>query len=62
MKSSYRGVLLLCLVVFLNIVCTQLAVNNFYYERYEKVLWFAGINVLLFPLALWIYRRERDSS
>ncbi|UUZ85034.1 hypothetical protein LJK88_16440 [Paenibacillus sp. P26] len=61
MKRSYLGVILLCLVVFVSIVCTQQVVNNFFYERYVRVLVFAGVNVVLFPVALWIYRKERDS-
>lgn len=62
MKRSYLGVILLCLVVLLNIICTQQVVNNFFYDRYERVLSFAGLNILLFPIALWIYKRERDSE
>ncbi|MCZ8515268.1 hypothetical protein O9H85_23205 [Paenibacillus filicis] len=62
MKRSYLGVILLCLVVLLNIICTQQVVNNFFYDRYERVLLFAGLNILLFPIALWIYKRERDSE
>lgn len=62
MKSSYRGVVSLCLVVFLSIVCTQQVVNNFFYERYEDVVMFAIFNVLLFPIAISIYKRERDTE
>ncbi|MGG4144098.1 hypothetical protein ABEW34_13310 [Paenibacillus algorifonticola] len=58
MKRSYRGVLLLCAVLFLNIVCTQYVVNHYFHEKYELVLVFALLNVLLFPLALWIYKKE----
>ncbi|GIP24445.1 MULTISPECIES: hypothetical protein [Paenibacillus] len=60
MKRSYRGVILLCFVLLLNIICTQQVVNAFFYEKYERVLWFAAANIILFPIALWIYRRERD--
>ncbi|WP_438445244.1 hypothetical protein [Gorillibacterium sp. sgz5001074] len=58
MKRSWRGVILLSCVLFLNIVCTQLTVNNFFYERYENVLVFAAANLLLFPVAWWIYKKE----
>ncbi|KQO17282.1 hypothetical protein [Paenibacillus sp. Leaf72] len=58
MKRSYRGVILLSVVLFLNIVCTQNVVNHYFHEKYELVLVFALLNVLLFPLALWIYKKE----
>ncbi|SFE62958.1 hypothetical protein SAMN04487969_104256 [Paenibacillus algorifonticola] len=58
MKRSYRGVILLSVVLFLNIVCTQYVVNHYFHEKYELVLVFALLNVLLFPLALWIYKKE----
>lgn len=60
MKRSWRGVIYLAVVLFLNIVCTQQTVNAFFYEKYTLVLIFAGLNLLLFPVAFWIYRKERD--
>lgn len=60
MKRSYLGVILLCFVLLLNIICTQQVVNAFFYDKFERVVIFAVINILLFPVALWIYRRERD--
>lgn len=60
MKRSYVGVILLCIVLFLNIVCTQKAVNAYYFEHYRTVIVYAVLNILLFPAAIWIYRRERD--
>ncbi|MFB9324873.1 hypothetical protein ACFFSY_02815 [Paenibacillus aurantiacus] len=62
MKRSYRGVIYLSLVLLLCIVCTQQVVNAFFYERYALTLLFAGLNVVLFPVALWLYRRERDTE
>lgn len=58
MKRSWRGVILLSVVLFLNIVITQLTVNNFYYEKYTHVVILAAANLILFPIALWIYRKE----
>ncbi|MDD9267089.1 hypothetical protein ACFPES_08650 [Paenibacillus sp. GCM10023248] len=60
MKRSYVGVLLLCIVLFLNIVCTQKAVNAYYFDQFRTVIVYAVLNILLFPAALWIYNRERD--
>ncbi|WP_166237779.1 hypothetical protein [Paenibacillus turpanensis] len=59
MKRSWRGVLLMCGVLFLNIVFTQKAVHQFYYERYEQTILYAVLNLAVFPLALWIYYREK---
>ncbi|WP_432774483.1 hypothetical protein AAFJ72_14605 [Brevibacillus gelatini] len=58
MKRSYRGVLLLCLVLFANLICTQYTVNLFYFARYKEVIALSLINLLLFPLALFFYKRE----
>ncbi|MDF2652424.1 MAG: hypothetical protein K0Q73_8229 [Paenibacillus sp.] len=58
MKRKYRGVILLSLVLLLNIVCTQYTVNYYFYQNYERVLLFAACNVILFPIALYIYRKE----
>ncbi|MBO9610472.1 MAG: hypothetical protein J7639_31220 [Paenibacillaceae bacterium] len=60
MKRSYRGVILLSVVLFLNIVCTQQAVNAFFYDKFGTVVVFAALNLALFPIAVLIYRRERD--
>ncbi|WP_027084659.1 hypothetical protein [Cohnella panacarvi] len=62
MKRSWRGVILLAAVLFLNIVCTQLAVNAFFYDKFRLVLIYAACNVLLFPISLWIYKKERDRA
>ncbi|WP_343834466.1 hypothetical protein [Bacillus horti] len=58
MKRSYRGVILLSVVLFLNIICTQYVVNHFFYQKYELVLLFAALNLLLFPVSYMIYRKE----
>ncbi|KRF04160.1 hypothetical protein ASG89_22545 [Paenibacillus sp. Soil766] len=60
MKRSYVGVILLCIILFLCIVCTQKAVNAYYFDQYRTVIVYAVMNMLLFPTAIMIYRRERD--
>lgn len=62
MKRSWRGVILLSIILFLNIVCTQLTVNAFFYDKYRLVVLYAALNILLFPIAFWIYRKERDQA
>ncbi|SCW52987.1 hypothetical protein SAMN04487970_101321 [Paenibacillus tianmuensis] len=58
MKRSYRGVILLSIVLLLNIIFTQYTVNHYYFENYKLVILFAALNVLLFPIALFIYKKE----
>ncbi|MFC0212190.1 hypothetical protein ACFFK0_06915 [Paenibacillus chartarius] len=62
MKRSWRGVILLAMVLGLNIVFTQQTVNAFFYERYAAVLVYCGLNVLTVPLAYLLYRKERDAA
>jgi hypothetical protein len=62
MKRSYVGVLLLCTILLLNIVFTQLMVHQFYYENYSTTLVFGGLNILLFPIALLIYKKEKHKG
>ncbi|QQK74757.1 hypothetical protein HUG15_03470 [Salicibibacter cibarius] len=62
MKRSYVGVLALCLVLLLNIVFLQLAVHQFFFERYTLVLIYVALNILLFPIALWIYKKEKNQT
>ncbi|CAM4388709.1 hypothetical protein FHS16_003583 [Paenibacillus endophyticus] len=62
MKRSYRGVIMLCVVLFLNVVCTQYAVNHYFHQKYELVLIFAVLNIILFPIALSIYKKEGKSK
>jgi|GEM_PF-930342 len=59
MKRSYRGVLLLCVVLMLNIIFTQKAVHQYYFQQYEQTIFYAILNLLLFPVAIYIYKRER---
>lgn len=62
MKRSYLGVLLLCLVLFLNLVCTQYTINMYFAQRYEQSIVLALVNILIFPVALLIYRREKQKG
>lgn len=57
MKRSYRAVIALCIVVLFNIIFTQYAVNMYYFEKYGLTILFAVCNVILFPIALLIYKK-----
>jgi hypothetical protein len=62
MKRSYIGVLLLCAVVFLNIVFTQRAIHHYFYEQYSMTVTFAALNLVLFPIAWVIYKKEKGAE
>lgn len=62
MKRSYFGVIALCIVLLMNIVFMQLAVHQYYYENYEATLLYVGLNIILFPIAFMIYKKERDKG
>ena len=60
MKRNYRGVLAMCLVLFANLCFTQYTVNMYYAQRYEAAIACAVLNVLLFPVAIFIYRKDKQ--
>ncbi|WP_240374931.1 hypothetical protein [Bacillus piscicola] len=58
MKRSYVGVIGMCAILLLNIIFTQLLVHQFFYQNYDAVLIYTGINIILFPIAILIYKKE----
>ncbi|MEH7346435.1 hypothetical protein V7122_21555 [Bacillus sp. JJ1532] len=60
MKRSYVGVIVLAAVLFLNIVFTQYMVHQFFYENYVNTLIFCGLNIILFPIALFAYKKMKN--
>jgi hypothetical protein len=62
MKRSYVGVLLLMIILAMNIVFTQLLVHQYYYEDYVATLMYTGFNILLFPIAIYIYKKEKNKG
>lgn len=62
MKRSYLGVIGLCIVLAMNIVLTQLMVHQFFFENYQAVLIYTGCNIVLFPIAILIYKREKHKG
>jgi len=57
MKRSYVPVGLLLAVLMLNIIFTQYMVHQYFYENYTNTIIAAVINVILFPIALLIYKK-----
>jgi cell shape-determining protein MreD len=62
MKHSYFSVCILCLILMLNIILTQFTVHQYFYGHFKNTLIFSGLNVLLFPMALYIYKKEKGEK
>lgn len=52
--------LLVCLM--LNIVFTQKMVHQFKFENYEGAIVYCVLNLILFPIAFFIYKRDTKRS
>jgi len=57
MKRSYFPVAFLLAVLMLNIIFTQYMVHQYFYENYTNTIIAAVINVVLFPVAILIYKK-----
>jgi membrane protein CcdC involved in cytochrome C biogenesis len=62
MKRSYQSVAILCGILLLNIVFTQFMVHQYFYENYANTLIFMGLNIVLFPIALFVYKNGRNKG
>jgi uncharacterized membrane protein len=59
MKRNNVSVAILCGILMLNIVFTQFMVHQYFYENYSSTLIFMGLNIFLFPIAWFVYKRDR---
>lgn len=59
MIRKHIYLILLAGILFLNIIFAKYIVHQFFYENYVNTLIFVGLNILLFPIALYIYRRDK---
>ncbi|MDP4163068.1 MAG: hypothetical protein Q8906_04175 [Bacillota bacterium] len=62
MKRSYVGVALLCAILMLNIIFTQYMVHQYFFENYKNTIIAAAVNVILFPVAIYIYKRDKKQD
>jgi hypothetical protein len=60
MKLKYVSVAILCVILLLNIIFTQYMVHQYYYENYINTLIFGGLNILLFPIAIFVYKKTKN--
>lgn len=61
MKRNYVSVAILCGILLLNIVFTQFVVHQYYYENYINTLIYCGLNLLLFPVSLYVYKKDKKA-
>lgn len=62
MKLKFISVGILCGILLLNIVFTQKMVHQYFYENYVNTLIFMGLNIVLFPIAWFVYKRDRKKG
>lgn len=62
MKRSYLSIALLLAVLVLNIIFTQYMVHQYFFEHYRNVLLAAVVNVILFPVAIFIYKSDQKQT
>ncbi|MFD2445124.1 hypothetical protein ACFSO7_14235 [Bacillus sp. CGMCC 1.16607] len=62
MKRNYMSVAILCGILLLNIVFTQKMVHQFFYENYVNTLIYMCLNIILFPIALFVYKSDRKKG
>jgi uncharacterized membrane protein len=62
MKRNYVSVIILCAILMANIVFTQFMVHQFFYENYVNTLVFMGLNIVLFPLAIFVYKKDKSKK
>src|SRR5699024_6336739 len=59
-RHIYFGIL--CAILSLNIIFAKFVVHQFFYENYVNTLIFCALNILLFPITLFIYKRHKKSE
>ncbi|MFE8699562.1 hypothetical protein ACFYKX_02875 [Cytobacillus sp. FJAT-54145] len=56
MKFNFYALLI---ILLLNIVITQHIVHQYYFQNYMNSIILTVVNLLLFPLAIYIYKKDR---
>lgn len=62
MKRKHVYFIALCIILLLNVIFTQKMVHQFFYEQYTNTIILGLLNVVLFPLAILIYRWDRKAE
>lgn len=59
MIKKHKYLILLIAILFLNIIFAKYIVHQFYYQNYVNTLLFVGLNIVLFPVAIFVYKKEQ---
>lgn len=62
MKSRLVNFYSLLICLMLNIVFTQKMVHQFKFENYDGALIYCILNLIVFPIAFVIYKRDQKQS
>ncbi|PLR76854.1 hypothetical protein CU633_13180 [Bacillus sp. V3-13] len=53
---------ILCAILMLNIIFTQYMVHQYFFENYRNVIVFGALNIILFPVAILVYRKDQKAQ
>lgn len=62
MIKRHLHLIILTVILFLNITFAKYIVHQFYNQNYVHTLLFVGLNILLFPIAFFIYKRGKKKE
>ncbi|HLS60779.1 MAG TPA: hypothetical protein VK044_06585 [Virgibacillus sp.] len=62
MKANHVYLTIMAAILFLNIIFAKYIVHQFYYQNYVNTLIFVGLNIILFPIALYVYKKSKKSD
>ncbi|SHQ78109.1 Uncharacterised protein [Mycobacteroides abscessus subsp. abscessus] len=61
MKCNFNFAALL-VILMLNIVFTQKMVHQYYFENYVTAIIYCFLNLILFPIAILIYKQDQKKA
>ncbi|MCM3601529.1 hypothetical protein M3175_12360 [Robertmurraya korlensis] len=61
MKCNFNFAALL-VILMLNIVFTQKMVHQYYFENYVTAMIYCVLNLVLFPVAILIYKQDQKKA
>ena len=62
MKPKHVYLAALCIILLLNVILTQNMVHQYFFEHYTNTMMAGLLNIVLFPFAILIYKRDRKAE
>lgn len=62
MVKKHIYLIALTLILFLNIIFAKYIVHQYFYQNYGNTLIFVGLNLALFPLAILMYKKDKEKQ